>query len=133
MTLDPQIPPFLMFTGQAEAAMNFYLSVFENSKVIDLHRYGPNEMGREGTVLHATFSLSGQTFMCIDSPVKHDFTFTPSISLYVSSEDEAQITRYFEALADGGQVLMPLAAYPLSRKFAWLQDRFGVSWQLAAR
>lgn len=127
----PKITTFLMFEGKAEEAMNFYVSLFENSKIIDLKRYGPNEMGKEGSVLLAAFSLNGQTFKCIDSPVKHGFTFTPAISLYVSCTDEAKITRYFEALSADGQVLMPLAEYPFSKKFAWVNDRFGVSWQLS--
>jgi predicted 3-demethylubiquinone-9 3-methyltransferase (glyoxalase superfamily) len=121
-----------MFSGQAEEAMNFYVSLFEDSQVIRVTRYGPNEMGKEGSVQHALFSLNGQELMCIDSNVTHGFTFTPAISLYVSCPDEAKVTRYFEALASGGQVLMPLTAYPFSKKFGWLQDRFGVSWQLNA-
>jgi len=121
-----------MFSGQAEEAMNSYVSLFENSKIIRVTRYGPNEMGKEGSVQHALFSLNGQELMCIDSNVMHGFTFTPAISLFVECPDEAKITRYFEALSQGGQVLMPLNAYPFSKKFGWVQDRFGVSWQLKA-
>jgi predicted 3-demethylubiquinone-9 3-methyltransferase (glyoxalase superfamily) len=68
--------------------------------------------------------------MAIDSPVKHDFTFTPAMSLFVDCADEAEIDALFAKLSEGGKVLMPLAAYPFSRKFGWLSDRFGVSWQL---
>jgi predicted 3-demethylubiquinone-9 3-methyltransferase (glyoxalase superfamily) len=132
MTSGPKVTTFLMFTGQAEEAMNFYVSLFENSQVIRVTRYGPGEMGEEGSVVHALFSLNGQELMCIDSPTQHPFSFTPSISLYVSCPDEAKITRYFEALAAGGQTLMPLGEYPFSKKFGWVQDRFGVSWQLSA-
>ncbi len=121
-----------MFSGQAEAAMKFYVALFEKSQIVRVTRYGPNEMGQEGSVQHGAFSLNGRAFMCIDSPVKHDFTFTPAISLYVSCSDEAKIARYFKALAEGGRVLMPLDTYPFSKKFAWVQDRFGVSWQLNA-
>jgi predicted 3-demethylubiquinone-9 3-methyltransferase (glyoxalase superfamily) len=128
----PKVTTFLMFSGQAEEAMNFYVSLFENSQVVRVTRYGPNEMGKEGSVVHAIFSLNGQELMCIDSAVQHGFTFTPAISLYVSCPDEAKVTSYFEALAAGGQVLMPLGTYPFSKKFGWLQDRFGVSWQLSA-
>jgi predicted 3-demethylubiquinone-9 3-methyltransferase (glyoxalase superfamily) len=127
-----QITTFLMFTGKAEEAMNFYISLFEGSKIVRITRYGPNQMGREGSVQHAVFALNGQEFMCIDSPVPHGFTFTPAISLYVSCADEAMVTRYFESLSAGGLVLMPLDTYPFSKKFAWVQDRFGVSWQLSA-
>ena len=80
--------------------------------------------------MHATFSLNEQEFMCIDSYVEHAFTFTPSMSLYVNCETEAEINRLFERLSQGGQVLMPLDHYPFSQKFAWVSDRFGVSWQL---
>ncbi|MES9669193.1 VOC family protein, partial [Bacillus pseudomycoides] len=69
-------------------------------------------------------------FMCIDSNVKHDFTFTPSMSLYVNCDTEAEIDEVFHKLAEEGEVLMPLAAYPFSKKFGWLKDKFGVSWQL---
>ena len=78
----------------------------------------------------ATFSLGGQSFMAIDSYVQHAFTFTPAISIYVNCESETEIDRAFAALSDGGAVLMPLDAYPFSKKFGWVQDRFGVSWQL---
>ena len=121
---------FLMFDGKAEEAMNFYTSLFEKSKVLNITRYGPNEAGVEGTVMHATFSLGGQEFMCIDSNVKHAFTFTPAMSIYVNCESEAEIDRLFKALSHGGQVLMSLDRYPFSEKFAWIADRFGVSWQL---
>ncbi|MNG41952.1 3-demethylubiquinone-9 3-methyltransferase [compost metagenome] len=62
--------------------------------------------------------------------MKHAFTFTPSMSLYVTCETEAEIDRLFGSLSEGGSVMMPLAAYPFSEKFGWLSDRFGVSWQL---
>ena len=122
---------FLMFTGQAEAAMNLYTSLFKQSKILDITRYGANADGTEGTVQHATFTLNGQEFMCIDSLAVHDFTFTPSISLYVRCESEDEIDRVFAALAEGGQILMPLDRYPFSAKFGWLADRYGVSWQLS--
>ncbi|MCZ7545423.1 MAG: VOC family protein [Anaerolineae bacterium] len=126
-----RITTFLMFDGKAEEAMNFYTSLFEDAKILSLTRYGPNEAGAEGTVMQATFALDGQTFMCIDSSIKHEFTFTPAMSLYVACETEADVDRLFEALSEGGQVLMPLDRYPFSAKYAWLADRFGVSWQLS--
>ncbi|KRF13694.1 3-demethylubiquinone-9 3-methyltransferase [Paenibacillus sp. Soil787] len=119
-----------MFSGQAEEAMNFYTSLFDHSEILTIKRYGPGEVGPEGSVLHATFSLHGQVFMCIDSYVKHDFTFTPAISLYVTCDSEEEIERVYEKLAQDGKVFMPLAAYPFSEKFGWVGDRFGVTWQL---
>lgn len=126
-----EITPFLMFEGQAEEAIDFYTSLFKKSKILNITRYGPNEAGAEGTVMHATFSLNGQKFMCIDSNVEHAFTFTPAISLYVTCETEGEVDELYDQLSSGGQVRMPLAPYPFSQKFAWLDDRFGVSWQLS--
>lgn len=125
-----KITTFLMFEGKAEAAMNLYTSIFDQSEITSIQRYGANEAGAEGTVMHATFSLHGQEFMCIDSYVKHGFTFTPAISLYVMCDTEAEIDRVFQTLSQDGSVLMPLAAYPFSQKFGWVADKYGVSWQL---
>ena len=80
--------------------------------------------------MRAMFSLAGQEVMCIDSPVKHDFTFTPAMSLFVDCTADAQIEELFARVSEGGQVMMPLDNYGFSRKFAWVSDRFGVSWQL---
>jgi predicted 3-demethylubiquinone-9 3-methyltransferase (glyoxalase superfamily) len=126
-----KITTFLMFDGKAAEAMNFYTSLFERSKITSITRYGPNEAGAEGTVMHATFSLNGQEFMCIDSSEKHAFTFTPAISLYVTCDTEEQIDRLYEKLSQNGQVFMPLAPYPFSEKFGWVADKYGVSWQLS--
>jgi predicted 3-demethylubiquinone-9 3-methyltransferase (glyoxalase superfamily) len=126
-----KITTFLMFEGQAEAALNFYISLFNDSKVITISRYGPNEAGAEGSVMHATFSLNGQLFMAIDSYVKHGFTFTPAMSLYVACETEQEIDTLFAKLSAGGKVMMPLDKYPFSSKFGWVGDQFGVSWQLS--
>ena len=125
-----QVHTFLMFEGKAEEAMNFYVSLFEDGAVTRIDRYGPNAIGKEGSVEQAAFTLAGQHFMCIDSPVTHSFTFTPSISIFVTCDSEAEIDALFAALSDGGGVLMPLGEYPFSPKFAWLSDRYGVSWQL---
>lgn len=122
---------FLMFSGQAEAALSLYTSLFPNSQIVSLQRYGPGEAGAEGSVMHAIFTLAGQEYMAIDSNIQHDFTFTPAISIYVTCETEAEIDRLFTELSAGGFVMMPLDRYPFSAKFAWLADRFGVSWQLS--
>ena len=80
--------------------------------------------------MHAIFSLGGQEFMCIDSSVQHEFTFTPAMSIYVRCET-GRNPQAFRTLSHAGAVLMPLDHYPFSKKFAWLADRFGVSWQLS--
>jgi predicted 3-demethylubiquinone-9 3-methyltransferase (glyoxalase superfamily) len=125
-----KITTFLMFEGKAEEAMNFYTALFEKSEIVAITRYGANEAGPEGTVLHASFSLNGQMFMAIDSYVKHNFTFTPSMSLYVTCASEGEIDGLFAKLAQDGGVMMPLAEYPFSKKFGWVSDKYGVSWQL---
>ena len=120
-----------MFEGNANAAMNFYISLFPDSKIVSNTLYQENESGTAGTIKQATFSLNGQTFMCIDSFVKHAFTFTPSMSLFVNCETEDEVLRLFNALSESGNILMPLAAYPFAKKYAWLTDKFGISWQLS--
>jgi predicted 3-demethylubiquinone-9 3-methyltransferase (glyoxalase superfamily) len=125
-----QVAPFLMFEGRAEEAMTLYTSLFEDAGILEVTRYGPGEPGAENSVLLAVFHLNGQRIMCIDSPAKHEFTFTPSMSLFVNCGSEEEVDRLFAALSQGGAVMMPLGVYPFSRKFGWLADKFGVSWQL---
>lgn len=124
------VTPFLMFEGRCEEAMNFYIGLIPQSRIVDIKRYGPGQPGKEGSVMRASFVVGGQSVMCIDSPAKHAFTFTPASSLFVECDSEAQIDRIAAALSEGGQFLMPLGSYGFSRKFAWLNDRFGVSWQI---
>jgi predicted 3-demethylubiquinone-9 3-methyltransferase (glyoxalase superfamily) len=124
------ISPFLMFEGAAEAAMNFYVSLFPGSSIQSIARFGPEGPGKEGSVMTGILSLNGQTIMFLDSPVKHAFTFTPATSLFVECQSVEEIDRLFAVLSDGGQVLMPLEAYPFAQRFGWTNDRFGVSWQL---
>lgn len=125
-----KVHPFLMFFGTAEEAMDYYTSIFDDSEIISISRNGANEVGEEGKVLLATFSIKGQEIKCIDSSIKHDFTFTPAISLYVSCDTEEEITHVYELLSQDGSVLMPLSVYPFSNKFGWVMDKYGVSWQL---
>ncbi|MDQ1144003.1 putative 3-demethylubiquinone-9 3-methyltransferase (glyoxalase superfamily) [Bacillus sp. SORGH_AS 510] len=126
-----KVTPFLMFQdGQAEEAMNYYLSIIDDSEITSIVRYGANAAGDEGTVMQATFSLKGQEFMCIDSHVKHQFSFTPSFSIFVTCDTEEEINHLYEKLLEGGQALMPIGNYGFSQRFGWLNDRFGVSWQL---
>ncbi|EPD50334.1 VOC family protein [Paenisporosarcina sp. FSL H8-0542] len=126
-----KIHSFLMFEGAAEEAINTYTSLFDQSEIININRYEANQGGKEGSVMHAIFSIKGQEFMASDSYVQHAFTFTPSISLFVTCDSEEEIDQAFEKLSQGGEVLMPLGAYPFSPKFGWINDRFGVSWQLS--
>ncbi|WP_066291842.1 VOC family protein [Bacillus sp. FJAT-29937] len=126
-----KITPFLMFQeGKAEEAMNYYISIIEDSEITSIVRYGANESGDEGTVMQATFYLKGQEFMCIDSNVKHQFTFTPSFSIFITCDTEEEINSLYEKLIEGGQALMPIGNYGFSQRFGWINDRFGVSWQL---
>lgn len=126
-----KVTPFLMFQeGNAEEAMNFYTSLIEDSQITSIVRYGANESGKEGTVMLASFTLKGQEFMCIDSSVKHQFTFTPSFSIFITCSTEEELVNLYEKLHEGGHALMPLNDYGFSKKFGWLNDRFGVSWQL---
>ncbi|MGG0240657.1 VOC family protein [Bacillus rhizoplanae] len=125
-----KITTFLMFPGTAEEAMKHYTSIFDQSEIISVSRYGANEAAEEGKVLHATFSLKGQLFMCIDNSNKDVHQFTPAMSLYVSCDTEEEIDRVFNRLSEDGAVLMPLTDYPWSAKFGWVQDKYGVSWQL---
>ena len=126
-----EITPFLMFQGGvAEQAMTLYTSLFDDGRVLEVSRYGPGQPGPEDTVQVARFSLAGREFRCSDSPVAHDFAFTPSFSVWVETESEDELERLFTALAEGGRQLMPLGDYGFSRRFGWVNDRFGVSWQL---
>ncbi|QUW23758.1 VOC family protein [Sporosarcina sp. Marseille-Q4063] len=126
-----KVTPFLMFEdGKAEEVMNYYISIIDDSEITSIVRYGANESGDEGTVMQATFSLKGQEFMCIDSNVKHQFTFTPSFSIFVTCDSEEEINNVYEKLLEGGEALMPIGDYGFSQRFGWLNDRYGVSWQL---
>jgi predicted 3-demethylubiquinone-9 3-methyltransferase (glyoxalase superfamily) len=129
-----KLTTFLMFVGEqhgrAEEAMKFYVSVFDNSKIVYIERYGADGEEPQGTVKHASFLLGGQEFMAIDSAGPHHFTFTPAISVFVRCNTVAEVDTLFERLSEGGAILMELDKYPFSERFGWVQDRFGVSWQL---
>lgn len=126
-----KVTPFLMFQdGKAEEAMNYYISLIEDSEIKSITRYGANEAGDEGTVMLAVFSLKGQEFMCIDSNVRHQFSFTPSFSIYVTCDTEKELDDLYQKLNEDGLERMPLDNYGFSRKFGWTDDKFGVSWQL---
>ncbi|MDT3375967.1 VOC family protein [Labrys sp. KNU-23] len=126
------VQPFLMFQGQgqADAAMNLYVSLFPDGEILDVERYGAGEMGLPGSIKKARFSIAGQSVMCIDSPVQHNFTFTPSFSFFIDCETSEDLDRLFAALSQDGTVFMALDDYGFSRRFGWVADRFGVSWQI---
>ncbi len=130
-TMKGQIATFLTFQKEdAEEAMNFYIELFDNSKIENIKRWGTEGPGKEGTIMHATFSLNGKLYMCSDSPAIHDWGFTPAVSNYVECEDENQLEELYEKLSENGQVMMPLNNYGFSQKFGFVQDKFGISWQL---
>lgn len=124
----------LMFVGdqagKAEEAIGLYTSVFPNSKIIDMKHNEAGENEPEDSVKMARFTLNGTEFMALDSHLDHKFSFTPSISLHVECDSEAEIEKAFRTLVDGGVELMPLDNYGFSKRFGWLNDRYGVSWQL---
>ncbi|HCR97752.1 MULTISPECIES: VOC family protein [Halomonas] len=124
----------LMFVGEkagkAEEATRFYTSLFPGSKITDIQRYEAGEHEPEGSAKVVRFTINGTEFMALDSHLDHPFTFTPSMSLHVECESMSEIEKVFRALAEGGSELMPLDNYGFSQKFGWLNDRYGVSWQL---
>lgn len=126
-----QIITFLTFQdNNAENAMNFYVELFDNSKIVDIKRWAKGMPGAEGKIMHATFDLNGNLFMCSDSPPVHDWDFSPAVSNYINCENESEMERLFSKLSENGTVTMPLNNYGFSQKFGWVIDQFGVSWQL---
>ncbi len=110
--------PCLWFDGRAEEAMEFYTTVFKDSKKAGFTYYGDNSHGIKGKVMTASFTLFGQEFLALNGgPI---YQFTPAISLMVSCEDQAEIDYYWDKLAEGGEHVM----------CGWLTDKFGVSWQI---
>jgi predicted 3-demethylubiquinone-9 3-methyltransferase (glyoxalase superfamily) len=126
---------FFMFVGEqcgkAEEAIKFYTSLFKNSEIKHIDYWKAGESGgKEGLVKHATFTLGGLEYMASENTFEHNFTFTASISIYVSCENENELDLLFQRLSRGGSVMMPLDNYGFSKKFGWLADKYGVSWQL---
>lgn len=112
-----QMYPCLWFDGKVKEAAEFYCSVFENAKITS------------GSPMVVNFESAGQQFMCLNGGPQ--FTINPSISFYVVYENEIEINAAWEKLVEGGQILMPFDKYDWSKKYGWLQDKFGVSWQLS--
>jgi predicted 3-demethylubiquinone-9 3-methyltransferase (glyoxalase superfamily) len=120
--------PFLMFQGEARNALELYRDTFPDFE--ELLRQDHAEGPQAGQIAMARVRIGGLEIMLYDSPPVHDFTFTPSTSTYIECDDEDQLRRLADALAEQGKVLMPIDNYGFSRLFAWVADRFGVSWQL---
>jgi predicted 3-demethylubiquinone-9 3-methyltransferase (glyoxalase superfamily) len=113
-----KITPFLWFDGKAEEAMNFYVSVFKNSKIVRVTRYGEAGPGPKGTAMSATFQLDGQDFFALNGgPL---FTFTPAISFFVNCESQQEVDELWERLSEGGE----------KGRCGWLKDKYGLSWQI---
>lgn len=113
-----KITPFLWFNNNVEEAMNFYTSIFKNSKMEILSRWGEGGMGEKGSVMSATFELEGQKFMALNGGPM--FTFTEAISFFVTCETQAEVDGFWEKLSAGGQ----------KSRCGWLKDKFGLSWQI---
>jgi predicted 3-demethylubiquinone-9 3-methyltransferase (glyoxalase superfamily) len=123
-----KITPFLWFDDNAEEAVNFYVSIFRNSKVVNTTRYEEAGPAAKGTVVTVEFQLEGQEFTALNGGPR--FKFTPAVSFYVACETPQEIDALWQKLSEGGTVLMELDKYPFSEKFGWVADRFGLSWQL---
>jgi predicted 3-demethylubiquinone-9 3-methyltransferase (glyoxalase superfamily) len=113
-----KITPFLWFDGKAEEAMNFYVSIFKNSKVGSVTRYGEAGPGPKGTVMSATFELDGQDFFALNGGPH--FTFSPAISFFVNCETQQEVDELWERLSEGGE----------KQRCGWLKDKYGLSWQI---
>lgn len=120
----------LFQNGLAKQALERYSEIFDDYTLDRLDIYEADSGGPEGQVQVADFRVHGQRFVCIDSPIQHEWDMTPGIAPFIECDDDAQMERLFDALADGGQVHMPLGDYGFGRRFGWVEDRFGVSWLL---
>lgn len=128
-----KITPFLWFDTEAEEAIQLYSKLFNDVQVLHSQRYpesgleGPMQ-GLEGKIQTAVFQIGGYSLIAMNGGPHH--SFSPAISLFVNCQTEAELDKIWAGLAETGSVLMPLQAYPFSPKFGWLEDKFGVSWQL---
>lgn len=113
-----KITPFLWFDNQAEEAMNFYTSIFKNSKILSITRYGEEGPGPKGTVMTAKFQIEGQEFVALNGGPQ--FTFTEAVSFVVNCKTQEEIDEYWEKLSEGGEEQGP----------GWVKDKFGLSWQI---
>ena len=120
-----KISPFFMFVGKqagrAEEAMKSWTARFPDSSIAQVERFPAGMPEPEGTVMHGRFTLAGQEFMAMDSSGPHAFTFTPAVSFYINCEDQAEVDRYWDSLLSGGGK---------PSQCGWLEDAWGVSWQV---
>ena len=116
--------------GDAKPAIEFYSSVFNGFKVVHIEEYGANETGHQGSIKVAKAEFCNLSLMIIDSPIPHAFDFTPSMSLFVDFENHDELDLAYARLSEMGEVLMPINNHGFSQMFAWVKDKFGVSWQL---
>jgi predicted 3-demethylubiquinone-9 3-methyltransferase (glyoxalase superfamily) len=114
----PRITPFLWFDGKAEEAMNFYVAIFKNSRVVRVTRCGDAGPGPKGTVMSATFQLDGQEFFALNGGPQ--FSFSPAISFFVNCETQQEVDDLWEKLSEGGT----------KERCGWLKDKYGLSWQI---
>jgi len=122
---------FLMFQhGRGREAVDFYVATIPGSRIVSVELFDAAGPGPEGTIKRGHVEIAGQQVMVHDSFVTHGFDFTPSWSFFLECADEAEAERLFATLGEGGAVLMPLDDYGWSRRFGWVSDRFGVSWQI---
>ena len=123
--------PFLMFQhGQCRAALDFYVATLPETRILSTTPYPAGAPGGEGLIMMARLSIEGLEVLANDSTISHAFDFTPSMSFFHLCRDAAEVDRLAAALSEDGAVLMPPGHYGFSRRFAWVSDRFGVSWQL---
>ncbi|WP_251516350.1 MULTISPECIES: VOC family protein [Staphylococcus] len=127
----PKITTFLMFNGEAEEAINLYIDAFEDAEILNIVRYGEDDEEPTGTVQHAIFRLKDQIFMAIDNVNNVDIEMNPAMSLYVTVDSAMEMEQLFSKLKREGAILMPKTEMPPFREFAWIQDKFGVNFQLA--
>ena len=124
-----KITPFLWFDGKAEEAAHFYTSLFKNSRIVNLKHWAEGSPFPNEQIMNATFELDGQQFYAFDAGPM--FKFNPSISFFAVCETEEETDTVWQKLVEGGSVMMPLDKYDWSEKYGWLQDRFGISWQIS--
>lgn len=116
--------PFLMFQGKCEEALTFYVQAIPGARITAMDRKP------DGTVAMARLSIAGLEIMANDSPPVHDFDFTPSTSTFLIVDKARDVDALAAALGEGGKLLMPANNYGFSQRFGWVQDRYGVSWQI---